>query len=129
MIPEKTYQEREPEYEDRDRSAGESGGGGACYCFNVFEDKRNPENNLVVDADRWVGGWLALACAGLFGAVGRPPSPLAPSLLPSFAWRGFCPSRPTGVVIPSLRSLLRPRGLGPWIGRSDRPDGARFLVG
>lgn len=47
LIPEWAYQAREPEYEKRDQ------GQGACYCFNVFTDKKNPENNMVVDADRW----------------------------------------------------------------------------
>lgn len=53
LIPETTYQAREPEYEKRDR------GGGPCYCFNVYNDRRFPENNMVVDADRW-GGALAV---------------------------------------------------------------------
>jgi len=47
LIPEWAYQAREPEYEKRDQ------GQGACYCFNVYTDKKNPENNMVVDADRW----------------------------------------------------------------------------
>ena len=47
LIPESAYQAREPEYEKRDQ------GQGACYCFNVYTDKKNPENNMVVDADRY----------------------------------------------------------------------------
>ncbi|CAN0370536.1 unnamed protein product [Ascophyllum nodosum] len=49
LIPESAYQAREPEYEKRDQ------GQGACYCFNVYTDKKNPENNMVVDADRYRG--------------------------------------------------------------------------
>ncbi|CAN0360780.1 unnamed protein product, partial [Laminaria digitata] len=48
-IPESTYQAREPEYDKRDRP------GGPCYCFNVYTDRRYPENNMVVDADRYRG--------------------------------------------------------------------------
>lgn len=50
MITESVYQAREPEYELRDKR---DKAGGACYCFNVFTHKTaNPENNIVVDADR-----------------------------------------------------------------------------
>lgn len=50
MISEPVYQAREPHYELRDKRDKM---GGACYCFNVYADKKNPEDNIVVDADRY----------------------------------------------------------------------------
>ncbi|CAM9302235.1 unnamed protein product [Ectocarpus sp. 6 AP-2014] len=60
MIPESVYQAREPEYERRDNA------GGPCYCFNVYTDRRCPEDNIVVDADRYrgVAALFNHACCG-----------------------------------------------------------------
>eukprot|EP00903_Cladosiphon_okamuranus_P012867 g12018.t1 len=64
MITESVYQAREPEYELRDKR---DKAGGACYCFNVFTHKTGkPENNIVVDADRYrgVAALFNHACCG-----------------------------------------------------------------